>query len=64
MVNGEVATVIDKAWVAVWAVGVEWSVTCTVNEDVPDPDGVPLKAPVDEFRETPVGSVPVETDHE
>jgi hypothetical protein len=65
MVGGGVpATVIDRGWVVVWAVGVEWSVACTVNEDVPDPDGTPEIFPVEALSARPVGRAPEEIDHE
>jgi hypothetical protein len=63
MVNGEGATVIDRAWVAVWAVGTEWSVTCTVKLEVPGAFGVPLIPPVDVLSVRPVGRAPDTIDH-
>ena len=40
------------------------SVTCTVKLKTPAADGVPAIAPVDEFKERPVGSEPLVTVHE
>ena len=50
--------------VAVLAVGVSESVTVTVKFTVPDTVGVPVIAPVDEFRLRPAGKLPVVTAHE
>lgn len=39
------------------------SVTCTVIENAPLAEGVPVIWPVEEFRDKPVGSDPLVTDH-
>jgi hypothetical protein len=51
------ATVIERAWVAVW-VGEDESVACTLKAEVPDEVGVPVIAPVEAFRLNPGGSAP------
>ena len=49
--------------VAVLAVGVSASVTVTVKFTVPEAVGVPVIAPVAEFRLNPAGKLPVVTAH-
>ena len=53
---------IEKACIAVWAVGLVLSVALTVKLNVPTAAGVPLMAPVVE-RVSPVGSDPVPSVH-
>jgi hypothetical protein len=55
-------TVILRFLVAVWAVGVSESVAVTVMLDVPAVVGVPEIAPVELFKDSPAGKLPVVTD--
>ncbi len=59
---GPVPTVMEKASVAVAAVGVAESVTVTVKVEVPVVVGVPVMAPVVGFRLRLPGSDPSVTD--
>ena len=52
------ATVMLRAFVAVCAVGVVESVTCTVKLNVPDVVGVPEMAPVEDVKLRPAGRDP------
>ena len=52
------ATVMLRAFVAVCAVGVVESVTCTVKLNVPDVVGVPEMAPVEDVKLKPAGRDP------
>jgi hypothetical protein len=57
------AITIERAAVAVRAVGVVESVTVTVKSEVAAAVGVPVMAPVEASRLSPAGKVPVVTDH-
>jgi len=59
----EAEITIERALVAVRAVGVVESVTVTVKSEVPAAVGVPVMIPVESSRLKPAGSVPVVTDH-
>jgi hypothetical protein len=48
----------ENAFVTVWADGVAESVTWTEKLNVPGELGVPVIAPVEEFKARPVGSEP------
>ena len=48
----------ERVWVAVCGVGVLLSVSVTVNGKMPVAVGVPVIAPVAEFRVSPEGSAP------
>jgi hypothetical protein len=56
--------VMPRFFVAVCAVGVSESVTVTVKFDVPAVVGVPEIAPVELFKDSPAGKLPVVTDQE
>ena len=65
MLNGAAEIAILRALVADCAVGVSESVTFTVKLIAPVvvPVGVPAIAPVDAFRVSPAGKLPLETLH-
>ena len=56
-------TVILSDFVAVCAVGVVESVTCTVKLEVAEAVGVPESVPVEAFKLRPAGNDPELTDH-
>ncbi|HLG92953.1 MAG TPA: hypothetical protein VKY15_08255 [Acidimicrobiales bacterium] len=58
ILSADDATVIDRLAVVVAALGVAESVTWTVKENVPIPEGVPETVPVFVSSESPGGSEP------
>ena len=58
MLTGTTETVMLRAFVAVCAVGVVESVTCTVKLNVPEEVGVPEIVPVEAARFKPAGKDP------
>jgi hypothetical protein len=60
--NAEAATVMVRGWLATCGDGAEWSTTCMVKLDVPDPVGVPEILPLEASSVMPAGSAPVVID--